>query len=153
MTHEIRVLVASEEFCSRLSEAGPEVQPEPATSGWWIVPLTPECARALSGASLSVPDLEDPTDRELLSQAVAPLVASLTSLRLTGGVAGLFTQYFGGSGDQASFAVRDGVVVVEPVVGPGSINAALQAIGVAADGEQDEFDTIGLHRWRMMDHF
>lgn len=66
------------------------------------------------------------------------------------------TDYFGGVGSQAAGVYRGHAVVMPPVstavrpwggsVGP--INESLRLLGVRARGGQDEFDTVGLGRYR-----
>ena len=55
------------------------------------------------------------------------------------------TEYFGGLGDQSAVLARDGTIAFGPAEGPGTINHALQLMGVTASVPGlDEFDTIGL---------
>ena len=65
------------------------------------------------------------------------------------------TEYFGGTGAQASTAFIDGREVVAPqsARAAGPINQALRRIGVTRTDADDEFDTIGLgERRSMMDY-
>lgn len=73
-------------------------------------------------------------------------------------VAYIETSYFGGRGSQAAAVLGNGGMLLRsarPVVAhvptpEGPINAALRAIGVQATGGRDEFDTVGLGRFRSM---
>lgn len=56
----------------------------------------------------------------------------------------LEAEYFGGHGDQAALLWQVG----RRSLGPTTINAVLRTMGVQASREQDEFDTIGLGRYR-----
>jgi len=71
------------------------------------------------------------------------------------------TEYFGGTGAQVAITLENGVVVFGPVEertdGPNSaislgnspISQALRRLGVTkAPEDHDEFDALGLHRWR-----
>ncbi len=59
------------------------------------------------------------------------------------------TDYFGGAGEQAAVAARDGSVVYGPRrAGHGTINEALRILGVRKRKDLDEFDTVGLGRFR-----
>ena len=59
------------------------------------------------------------------------------------------TDYFGGRGDQAAGVYRDDWEVMAPAVGAvGPINEALRHLGVRASPGLDEFDTVGLGRFR-----
>lgn len=66
------------------------------------------------------------------------------------------TEYFGGVGEQSATAFVDGREAVAPQRargGGGAINQALRAIGTVRSAELDEFDTVGLGRWRSMDDY
>lgn len=77
---------------------------------------------------------------------------------LTGGfvIAYMETEYFGGAGSQAAATFEDGSMAMHlatpdnhgPITRDFPINTALRAMGVSADGDRDEFDTIGLMRFR-----
>ena len=62
----------------------------------------------------------------------------------------LETEYFGGTGKQLAVVFEDGKIIYGPkkgVVGP--ISRGLYLLGVVkAQGDYDEFDTIGLWRYR-----
>ena len=62
------------------------------------------------------------------------------------------TDYFGGRGDQAAAVYRGDREVMAPAVGAvGPINEALRHLGVRASVGNDEFDTVGLGRFRDFD--
>ena len=59
------------------------------------------------------------------------------------------TDYFGGVGDQAAAVYRGDKEVMAPAVGAvGPINQALRHLGVQAAAGTDEFDAVGLGRFR-----
>jgi hypothetical protein len=61
----------------------------------------------------------------------------------------LETDYFGGVGTQAAVAFAQGLVWhPTPVSGEGAINIALQTLGVGVSPGLDEFDSVGLSRYR-----
>lgn len=64
------------------------------------------------------------------------------------------TNYFGGNGDQAAAVYQGGREIMAPAVATiGPINAALRHLGVQASAGLDEFDTVGLGRFRDFDEF
>lgn len=66
-----------------------------------------------------------------------------------GPLAYIETEYFGGSGGQGAAAFRSGSFIPNfPLVTDDAINAALHCIGVVRSPELDEFDYIGLSRYR-----
>jgi hypothetical protein len=119
----------------------------PARSGWWVVPLSREVVRAATGTDLLVPDLEDEVEAARVKDVLQPLVAAVGALALDEPVALCLTQYAGGAGEQVSLVVRRDSVAV----GPCTINAALEEIGVRPAEGEDAFDAVGLGQWRSMD--
>jgi hypothetical protein len=79
-----------------------------------------------------------------------------------GAVAYVEAELFGGRGTQSAIAFRHGTVLVGPIHTQSddgeedgytttddlAINQVLRALGVSPDGGRDEFDTIGLGRFR-----
>ncbi len=64
-------------------------------------------------------------------------------------VAYVETDYFGGAGTQAAAVWRDGVLAWGPEkASPGPINGALRLLGARAREGTDEFESVGLHRFR-----
>ena len=59
-------------------------------------------------------------------------------------VAFIETEYFGGFGEQRA-RVKEGR---EVLLAKGQINDALRLLGVVATPDKDEFDVVGLGRWR-----
>ena len=58
------------------------------------------------------------------------------------------TEYFGGEGSQGAVLARSGKIIFGPEYRYHSINLALREIGVDKKAERDEFDALGLHRYR-----
>lgn len=63
----------------------------------------------------------------------------------------IHTDYFGGSGSQWATVYRDEVRVLK--VTEDGINRALALIGVQGSQDLDEFETIGLHKYRQFDDY
>jgi hypothetical protein len=64
------------------------------------------------------------------------------------------TDYFGGKGDQAAAVYCGCREVMAPGSGTvGPINEALRYLGVRASADTDEFDAVGLGRFRDLDDF
>lgn len=146
--HEIQALIGSEATTAALTRTWSEARRRELSADLFIVPMRPQLVRQATGAEWVLPDLEDPLEAPTLAGVVAPLITSIRRNNVGGTFALVFTQYWGGPGAQASFLVRDGVAAVNPHFGPNAINEALSQLGVQAEGERDEFDTVGLHRWR-----
>jgi hypothetical protein len=56
--------------------------------------------------------------------------------------------YFGGWGGQTIVVRQNGEIIKGPVSGPEVINQALKMLGVEAEKDLDEFDTLRLGRYR-----
>lgn len=80
-----------------------------------------------------------------LSDAVAEAVAEASS---AGALAHIETEYFGGVGEQRAVVWEQGRVTLGPLEDEHAVNAALRRLGVWTDGTADEFDTLGLSRFR-----
>jgi hypothetical protein len=61
------------------------------------------------------------------------------------------TDYFGGPGDQRGAAWLGDTVLVAPQEAADIVNAVLRALGVVRDLGKDEWDTVGLARYRSND--
>ena len=80
-----------------------------------------------------------------------PFAHYVASIAAEGDYALIETDYFGGIGDQVAAVYRKGhdlPLFASERVMQGAINYALRAIGVHARNGADEFDTLGLGRYR-----
>lgn len=92
------------------------------------------------------------SDRPLLNcRVVHCMVREIARLPL---FAIIETDYFGGAGDQAAAVYSGEIEVMAPTTAKvGPINEALRHLGVRESVETDEFDTVGLGRFRHFDRF
>ena len=64
----------------------------------------------------------------------------------------IYTDYFGGVGDQVAAAYQEGEQILKPT--KNGINKALKKLGVKRTLRQDQFDVLGLGKYRNWDnHF
>jgi hypothetical protein len=88
------------------------------------------------------------SERPLLNSCVVhSMVNSIASNPL---FAVIDTDYFGGAGSQAAAVYHGTTELMPPETSStfGPINRALRRLGVNAYGHRDEFETVGLHRFR-----
>ena len=112
-------------------------------AGFAFVPLDSRELKQLDGEHQPLPGFE-----YLSPELVRLLAIASQSLDL----AYVETHYFGGTGDQGAAVFQEGSVVFGPKVGENNpINEALRALGIVARGEVDEFDLLGLGRFRSND--
>ena len=57
-------------------------------------------------------------------------------------------ELFGGGGMQASMVFENGKIIPDAIVSKNAINLALQYLGVAKASSPDEFDALGLGKYR-----
>lgn len=80
-----------------------------------------------------------------------PLLALCESLSKHAALAYVEAEYFGGDGVQAYALFTKGKVVSQPVVSSSAINDALRYLGVSKGEFRDEFEAVGLDRYRNTD--
>ncbi len=109
--------------------------------GLALLPLSDELYDAIPGDLAAAP--------EGGFVLLAPKIVELLKQTSTYGVVGYFeTNYHGGDGDQGAVLARMEAFVFGPQVGDGSINQMLHLQGARRVGERDEFDAVGLGRYR-----
>jgi hypothetical protein len=64
-------------------------------------------------------------------------------------IAWIETDYFGGAGEQSAILWKDGKKRRFRDRYGGNIDAAMKELGVVCEGDQDEFDTLGLGKYRL----
>ena len=148
--HEIQVLVGQNEVIEIFESKWTTARLFPLTSDMAIMPVTDSLVVEMIGRRLEWPDLEEVTSGEDLVKGLEAILCSLRKSFLPGRVALLMTQYFGGIGTQAAILVNQEDTLNRPILGSNSINAVLAELGVCHDlaTGRDEFDTVGLYRWR-----
>lgn len=116
--------------------------------GFALVPLTDELFDELRTLYPS----EEPDPHAEFWKLSAPVLRFVLRLSRGGAVAYLETEYSGGAGEQAAASWRAGSAAVHPRradVGP--INEALRSLGAQAGDARDEFEALGLQRFRDLD--
>jgi len=107
-----------------------------------MVPLTDDVLEHYHIPSLPLTD----DDAEIV---VPPSLDTLCSkLSRHGLIAYLEAEFFGGVGQQAHVLFEEGVALGPPVIARDAINQALRLLGVVPGGHHDEFDAVGLGRFR-----
>ena len=120
-----------------------------------IVDLPQDCGLVFLTDALfdGITELFDEPDREEQS----PLTLFTSAIRWAlewsawpGPLVYIETDYAGGYGTQAGVLLERGRIVQGPAEGEGIINGLLRAIGVWHRPGEDEFDALGLGRYRHM---
>lgn len=116
----------------------------PLELGLALAPITDDVFDRLMSESGAV--VIDPFER-----LTSGLVAFAMELSAGAGLAYVETEYFGGVGTQSAIAWRGRKTIVGPAAGESAINAALRGIGASRAEAMDEFDSVGLGRYRSND--
>ena len=145
MAHSIQALIASEDDAGRIRRGFEGAVTAKAGAARWVVPMGASFGDIVEGVRAM--DLEHVTPEEVL-WAVSSLVDALGRLALRAPVVIAMTEYFGGAGGQAALVVQQDSAIEGPFVGNDAINRALRIAGVRAGDARDEFEAVGLHRWR-----
>jgi hypothetical protein len=82
-------------------------------------------------------------------RVIAHFVATMTG-RSDPLFAVIWTDYFGGMGDQLATLYRGETLVPDDRPDYGTINYALRGLGVPRQADRDEFDTLGLSKYRSL---
>jgi hypothetical protein len=103
-----------------------------------MIPVTDELHQEI-GSGDELPRFEK------LSPKVQAWVGRIS---VAGPVAYVEAEFFGGLGGQAAVAWSEGSQSLGPIHAKDAINQALRFLGVRPDGAHDEFDAVGLGRYR-----
>lgn len=149
MGHNIAAIIAGADTAAALAVAADAPALTELPFGLGIVPLSDRQFDRIT-------DLKPGPYVDGFAYLSARLTAALTTASRKGPVVYIETEYFGGTGSQAAAAFVDGeLVLAEHHVDmrdshrrDGPINKALRLLGVSASGDRDEFDTLGLARFR-----
>ena len=95
-------------------------------------------------------DLENTLDYDMFVLFTSAIQEIMQYYSRNGMLAYLETDYFGGTGTQAGVLFEKGDMTVKPVEGEGTINYILERMGVYRERGKDEFDSLGLGRYRTM---
>jgi hypothetical protein len=144
MGHHIQAIIGSNHVLQSLRQRFGESRVAKLNQGLLLLPLTEAFYDALPSASDAFTSNGEFHFRFLDSKVVALLIDASK----IGPVAYVETEYFGGDGDQGAIVAHEGKIVFGPAAGDGSINAALRLIGAEKETSHDEFEAIGLGRFR-----
>jgi hypothetical protein len=146
--HCIRVSIGAIDVIAPMRERLPAAVLCPLPQGFALVPITDRLADALDNDAHATADVPPAKAHDM--------VALASALSMRGPVVWAATRFFGGAGGQQAVVWRDGQVVLEIVededdraAWPDSpISRGLLYIGVVAAAGEDEFDALGLGRYR-----
>lgn len=141
MGHCVTAIISSNPAVDSILRSSPGLVAVPLVDGLSLIPLDDD---ALDSVAADYSQTED--GFTYLSPSLAGFLADHSH---HAALVYFETEYFGGDGTQAAVAYRDGLPLSPtPSSGEGSINRGLGFLGITPNGAFDEFDFIGLSRYR-----
>jgi hypothetical protein len=148
MAHAIEALIVLETDARAICDAIPGSRLVHGGAGRWLVPLTGPFDGAARDLRAGDPAETTP---EQVAATLGGLIGRLATVGLMGPVVVAVTEYFGGQGTQQSAVIELGTLSHGPFVGGDAISRGLRLAGVDKGECADEFEAVGLHRWRFTD--
>ncbi|MBN8660279.1 MAG: hypothetical protein J0M35_07965 [Candidatus Obscuribacter phosphatis] len=146
MGYEIQAVIAKISTLSLLVPSSKYVRIVSLEQGYGLVPLVDELFEELHSVGPDCIAQSDPLDG--FCKLSKPVIAQLEMLSNLGAVAYVEAEFFGGMGGQSSIAWINGSVSFGPEHAEDAINKVLLHLGVQAKRKHDEFDSLGLGRYR-----
>jgi len=141
MAHKVQAFVGARTILELIQRQFALSRVVDLDQGLALLPLSDELYDAVPG------DLTDPSEKGFV--LLTPKIVALIKETSTYGALGYFeTRYFGGTGDQGAVFAQLGEITFGPKVGAGSINQMLHLLGAREKGDRDEFDAVGLGKYR-----
>ena len=146
MGHQIQAVIGKREAIQVFADCWVQAR---------VVDLPQDCALVYLTDALfdDITELFDELDRELpspLALFTSAIRRALEEAARPGPLAYVETDYAGGYGTQAGILLERGQVTLGPLEGAGTINRLLETIGVWHRPGEDEFNALGLGRYRHM---
>ena len=141
MGHCVTGIISSSSAVSSILRSSPALVAVPLVDGLSLIPLDDD---ALDSAAADYS--QTAAGFTYLSPSLAAFLADHSQ---HAALVYFETEYSGGDGTQAAAAYRNGrALSPTPSSGDGAINRALGCLGITRHGAFDEFDYVGLSRYR-----
>lgn len=141
MSHKVQAFVGARTILELIERQYALSRVIDLDQGLALLPLSDDLYDAIPG------DLIAPSEKGFV--LLTPKIVALIKETSTYGVLGYFeTRYFGGQGEQSAVFAQLGEITFGPQTGAGSINQMLHLLGAREKGDRDEFDAVGLGRFR-----
>ena len=146
MGHRIRAIIGKNNTVKNIAHFWHYAEAIGLQQGYSIVFLTD----ALIDDITELYDEEDNLDCSGLDFLTTSVFHFLQDYSVNSQLVYIETDYFGRYGTQAGVLFEDGSMTINPVCEEGIINRLLELIGVLKYRGKDEFDSLGLGRYRTM---
>ena len=141
MTHSVIGFIVMNDFVDQICSEYPSLCAVSLEQGFSLIPLTEDAVESL-GIFRSMTLMDSDKLPNELTDTLSKLSALCPLLYFE-------TEYFGGMGRQIAIVLKNGMITFGPAkneIGP--INDGLRLLGVRRKASDDEFDSIGLGRYR-----
>ena len=141
MTHSVIGFIVRNDFVHQICSKYPSLCAVPLEQGFSLFPLTEDLVKSL-GIPHSITLMDSDKSPNELTNVLSKLSALCPLLYFE-------TEYFGGIGHQIAIIFKNGMITFGPAkneIGP--INEGLRLLGARRKASADEFDSIGLGRYR-----
>jgi hypothetical protein len=154
MGHFLHAFIGKQDVLRHIVKAFKHAQMISLSQGFGLLPLVDAFAESVH-LQLQDAGHQPVHPFDYLSESLASMGAQYSGF---GDIAYIETEYFGGEGDQCAVVWRDKTIVFGPLSSDANtastktpISQALHLLGVQKGTEYDEFDALGLGRFRHTD--
>lgn len=144
MSYELEAVIGFAEPIRKSCQGIENAHAISLAQGLAMIPLTGDLRRELQGCQSGErnPAVDD------MAHLSDGFTAWLAGASKNSTIVWIEATYFGGWGEQTIIVRQKGKIIKGPVSGPDAINQALKMLKVEAEKDLDEFDTLGLGRYR-----
>lgn len=151
MGHCIRAIIGTHEAVCKIADDWICVKEIELTQGFSMIFCTIELLEDIEELMKSSGETVDDPDYPELDYFDASVKELMEQYSIRTKLVYVETDYFGGVGTQAGILYENGKPAAAPQSGEGTINALLKEIGVWRRPDTDEFDMLGLGKYRHME--
>lgn len=144
MGQSINAFIGKDNVIAKLADDWIKANAVVLKQGYSMVCLTDELFDDITELSDVDDDLECP-ELTLFTHAICDIMQEYSRRAM---LAYIETDCGGGVGTQAGVLFENGDIIIKPTDGKGNINAILHKLGVYCESGRDEFDSLGLGRYR-----
>ena len=149
MAHFVYAIVSANDVADRIHADWPQLSRYPANDLFSIFPVDTDLI-----AQRINPNGHETLNSETFLHLSDSFITALRELSRGGKICYLETDYFGGDGGQGACVFEHGTELMAPTwAESGTINDALEMLGVKCNADEDGFDTIGLGTVRNNEDF
>lgn len=144
MGHSIRAFIGKDDVIQKLSDDWIKARDIPLKQGYSMVCLTGDLFDDIMELSEAEDELNC-SELTLFTTAIFDIMQEYSNNSM---LAYIEADYFGGIGMQAGVLFENGKIIINPTEKSGIINIILHKLGVYRENGKDEFNSLGLGKYR-----